>query len=147
HRRGEYQCAAERLAPFTESRDQLILLAAAAPAGYYRPFCEFHQDAHPLTTPPSSVTPRGPPQQLETIKSLKDTAEVSLVRAVAQTPYALVQWGPNGEATGRLNITSSERRQLLRLLEQSFGPGVRASNPGTADPWEAAGRLIYKVLT
>ncbi len=147
HRRQDYQCAAKRLEPFTQSRDQIIVLAAATLAEYYGLLGDLNEDAISWTALASTIAPGELLKQLESIKYLKDTTEVSLVGAVAQTPYALVQWGPKGEPTGRLNISSAERHQLRRLLEQSFGSGVRSPNPGTADPWEAAGRLIYKVLT
>jgi len=147
HRRQDYQCAAKRLEPFTQSRDQIMVLAATTLTEYYGLLGDLNEDAISWTTLASSVTPGVLLKQLESIKRLKDTTEVSLVAAVAQTPYALVQWGPNGEATGRLSINAVERRQLLGLLEQSFGPGVKGLNPGTVDPWETAGRLIYKVLT
>jgi len=147
HRRQDYQCAAKRLEPLAQSDDPIIGLAAATLAEYYGPLNDLNEDSISWAAHASSIESDGLIKQLASLKSLKDAAEVSFVGVVARTPYALVQWGPQGRATGRLNVTSAERQQLLRLLTRSFGARVCSPNPGTMDAWEAAGHMIYRVLS
>ena len=80
----------------------------------------------------------------------RDEMELLLVSLSAQSTSALVQFGPNGEATGSLNITASHRSALMKSLVTNLGPGVRkppVDKSGTVDVCDGAGNMIYSFLT
>jgi hypothetical protein len=150
HRREDYRCAAKRLEPFAQGQNRIIAQAAQTLVKEYALLSVLNENTILTITGAANgptVKPGDLLDQLAALESQKDEAEVALVAAVALSAYALVQWGPRGEATGRLNITAAEREQLLRLLRRSFGAEVSDPKPDAVDAWEAAGHVIYKALT
>ena len=153
HRRDDYRCAAKRLEPFAHGGDRIIAQAAQILAENYDLLGLLNDRTISTVASAVNAPGLGPGDLLDrlaTLRSQMDEVEFSLLAAVAVSTYALVQWGPQGEATGWLNITGAERQRLLGLLRDSFGAGVaspRAERPGERDVWESAGHMIYAVLT
>lgn len=150
-RKDAHQCSSDVLARFTGSPNEFVASVAKTGSEIYTTLVEITTQSERLIKDFAN----NPDKPGDFISALaknrhdRDETEMLLVPLSAQSTYVLVQYGPKGEGTGRLNITASQRATLMGLTVEKLGPGVRqppVDKNGTVTVSDAAGHMIYKFL-
>ena len=150
-RKEAYECGSDILSRFTVSTNPFAAKVSEMGGRIYTSLVEITGRAEELIKNFAN-RPEKPGDFLSALaknRHDRNETELLLVSLSAQSTFALVQFGPNGEATGSLNITANQRSSLMKTLVTNLGPGVRqppVDKSGTVDVCDAAGSMIYSFL-
>lgn len=150
-RQEAYKCGSDLLSRFTPSTNQFIARIAGTGSGIYSSLVEVTERSKLLVRNFLNEPGRSGDFLSDLAKNRHDRDEIEmlLVSLSAQSTVVLVQFGPNGEGTGTLNITASHRALLMKSLVEKLGPGVRqppVDKNGAVDVTDGAGHMIYTFL-
>jgi hypothetical protein len=150
-RKDAYECARDILSRFTSSSHPFVARISKLGSEVYTTLVALTEDSQ-LLVKNFLNNPDKPGDFLGALaknRHDRDETETLLVPLSAQSTFAIVQFGPGGEATGSLNITASQRASLMKSVVEKLGPAVRqppADKAGTVEVCDAAGHLIYDFL-
>jgi len=132
----DFACATRYVAPFVRSDSEWI-------RGTAEILVERFEDVRTTTGQMASTLAGGLPME-EAIQR-KDEAMSQLVTAAVLSTRVLVEFR-EGEPTGRLLVTKTERQGLKAALEKRFGKAIRGGMKVGQDPMTAAAAGWYQVL-
>ncbi len=143
---GDYTCASELVAPYTESSEEGIALSAQAVAFTYTQLTQLDRQKMELIQAAlegrltrenlAERLNRGRPQTDETWRLL---ISATVMGTIALTVPPARQEDPVSE----LRISSQQRRILAERLEQDFGPELHEEATRNESPLVSAARLLH----
>jgi hypothetical protein len=150
-RQDDYQCASDLLSRFTSSSNRGVAQSSKLGTDTYAALVDNTKISQRLIKDFWN-SPEKPGDYLSAIaknRHDRDEFEMSLMTLSSLSVYAIVQFGPAGEATGSLNITARQRAALMKSLVDKLGPGViqpPVDKDGTVNIVDGCGNIIYSFL-
>jgi hypothetical protein len=158
--RDDYKCAASMVEKFESSTEKLIKATAPAVSYSYETISQLYQKEVSAVTQylkqvsKGQTPPRGSTldQMTDLGRSMDKSLEV-LAQAIVQAgSSALVEWTdqtPQARQTGRLRITESQRRALMKQIEGAFGTHTIQKGPieGPQPVLEVTAIVLYQWLS
>lgn len=148
----DYKCAAQIIAPFSDSSDEMVRSSAPLLVAAYEGLVVISQQTideivrflNELSK--GDVPPMGAAMdRLTTLGVRSDDVWKLLPLAIVSSTYSLPKFdGQN--PTGRFRITSSQRRELMQSLEKQFGASVRQGMRAGQHALDGAAGVLYQFL-
>jgi hypothetical protein len=149
--KGDFECAASQVAPYTKSPNEAIQTSAIGVGTVFMRLAELQDNAVDEWTKTLDAGPKGFKQgtflerQAARAVMIDETWKV-LVPSVIAATYSVIEKDPQTGLMSRLGLTTKERDEILQNLRSTFGEEIKKGMQAGQISLVAAASVLYEVL-